>query len=310
MMAAILVLAAGVGAGPPGGSQDPPALIGRWDLTVTEGNERYPSWFEITAGRDGLAGRFQGRGGHASPVTGITVTGDRFRFLWPNDSDPRRPAVEIEGTMEGRNSLSGTVARGGGEPARFRGERAPPLDRPAPSGWGPPVDLLAAGIGGWRIDPPGVPNGWRVVGGELVNQPPSGNLVTRELFTDFSLHLEVNIPPKGNSGIYLRGRHEVQVQDDFGNEPHSRRLGGIYGQVTPTSLPAKPAGEWQSFDITLVGRRVTVMLNDVVIIDRAEIPGITGGALDSDEAAPGPLMLQGDHGAIRYRNIILRPARR
>ena len=132
----------------------------------------------------------------------------------------------------------------------------------------------------------------------------------RQKFVDFKLHLDVNVPPKGNSGIYLRGRHEVQVQDDFGNDPHSRRMGGIYGQVTPTSLPAKPAGQWQTFDITLIGRRVTVVLNGVVIIDHQEIPGITGGALDSDEAAPGPLMLQGDHGGIRYRNITIQPAKR
>jgi hypothetical protein len=114
------------------------------------------------------------------------------------------------------------------------------------------------------------------------------------------------VPEGGNSGIYLRGRYEVQVLDDAGNQPHDRGMGGVYGQVSPTTQPALAAGEWQTFDITLVGRRVTVVLNSITIIDDAEIPGITGGALDSNEGQPGPLMLQGDHGGIRYRNIRVR----
>ena len=311
-MAAQLVLVAslGLGAGGIGAGQTRPPLVGRWDLTVTEGAETYPSWFEITGGQGRFGGRFQGRGGHASAVTDVQVTGDRFRFVWPNDYDPTQPPTTIEGVVTGPHSLTGTIVDRAAKRTSFRGVRAPTLDRPAPAGWAGPIDLLAGGLGGWRVDPAGEPNGWRMVGDELVNVPPSANLVTRETFQDFQLHVEVNVPAKGNSGIYLRGRHEVQVQDDFGNEPHNRRMGGIYGQVTPTSLPAKPAGEWQAFDITFVGRRVTVVLNGVTIIDDQEIPGITGGALDSDEAAPGPLMLQGDHGGIRYRNITIRPAKR
>jgi Domain of Unknown Function (DUF1080) len=306
-MATQLLVVAGIGFGAGQGS---PRLVGRWDLTLTEGSEIYPSWFEITDDHGVPAGRWQGRGGHASRVTEIAVTGDDFRFLWPSDYDAKLPPTKIEGRLTGANSLAGVTIDGAGKRIPFRGVRAPRLDRPAPSGWEAPVDLLTAGIGAWQVDPPGEPNGWRIENGELVNRPPSGNLVTQRRFTDFRLRLEVNVPPKGNSGIYLRGRHEIQVQDDFGQEPHSRRMGGVYGQVTPTSLPAKPAGEWQKFEITFVGRRVTVVLNGVTIIDDQEIPGITGGALDSDEAAPGPLMLQGDHGGIRYRNILIQTASR
>src|SRR5947209_2395258 len=115
--------------------------------------------------------------------------------------------------------------------------------------------------------------------------------------------------PKGsNSGIYLRGRYEVQIEDDYGDEPDSHKIGGIYGFLTPSVNPAKPAGEWQAVDITLVGRTVTVVLNGERILDRQTIPGITGGALDSDEGAPGPLLLQGDHGPIAFRNLIVTPA--
>jgi hypothetical protein len=135
------------------------------------------------------------------------------------------------------------------------------------------------------------------------------DLVSKRTFTDFKLHIEVNVPPQGNSGIYLRGRHEVQVQDDYGKAPCDRCMGGIYGQVRPTANAAKPAGEWQSYDITFVGRHVTVVLNGVTIIDNREIPGITGGALDSNEGEPGPIMLQGDHTGVKYRNIRITPAK-
>jgi hypothetical protein len=84
---------------------------------------------------------------------------------------------------------------------------------------------------------------------------------------------------------------------------------GVYGFLTPNTMAAKKPGEWQSFDITLVGRLVTVVANGKPVIIEQNIPGITGGALDSREAEPGPIMLQGDHGPIEYRNIILTPAR-
>ena len=74
-------------------------------------------------------------------------------------------------------------------------------------------------------------------------------------------------------------------------------------------IAAKPAGEWQSFDITLVGRMVNVVANGKRVICDQEIPGITGGALDSNEGSPGPLFLQGDHGPVEYRNIVITPAR-
>jgi hypothetical protein len=303
-MTAPLVLLSALGLTP-----QSPSLVGRWDLSVTDGTRKYASWFEITATGGTLAGRYQGGGGHASRVIDIEITGDRFRFLWPNDDDAKLPPTVIEGTLTGPNSLTGSTTGRTGRKATFQGVRAPLLDRPEPKGWDSAVDLVAAGMAGWVTDPPEAPNRWSIVGGELVNAQAGGNLVSRQRFQDFQLHIEVSVPPQGNSGIYLRGRHEVQVQDDYGNPPHSRRMGGIYGQVTPTSLPAKPAGEWQMFDITFVGRRVTVALNGVTIIDRQEIPGITGGALDSDEAAPGPIMLQGDHGPIKYRNIVVRPAK-
>ena len=140
-----------------------------------------------------------------------------------------------------------------------------------------------------------------------MNEESGDALMTTDKFGNFKLHIEVNVPAGSNSGIYLRGRHEVQVQDDHGNPPHNRNMGGIYGQVTPTSNPALVAGEWQVFDITLLGRWVTVELNGETIIDHQEIPGITGEALDANEGEPGPILLQGNHGRVLYRNIVLTP---
>jgi hypothetical protein len=210
--------------------------------------------------------------------------------------------------LEGE-SLTGEIINTNGSRIRISGLRAPSLSRSRSPDWGAQVDLLANGLAGWRLENSDGKNNWSIANAELVNSASGTNLITREVFTDFQLHIEVNVPTDGNSGIYLRGRHEVQVSDDYGKSPDSRRMGGIFGQVTPLSLPARPAGEWQAFDITLIGRRVTVVLNGTTILDNAEIPGITGGALDSAEGAPGPIMLQGDHTAVRYRNIRIVPGK-
>ena len=145
--------------------------------------------------------------------------------------------------------------------------------------------------------------------GEVLSAtPPCVDLATDATFGDFRLHAELRFPPGSNSGVYLRGRYEVQIQDDAGKALDSLRMGGIYGFIAPSVDAARAAGEWQTLDVELVGRRVTVVLNGTTIVDDEEIPGITGGALDSDEGAPGPIMLQGDHGAIEFRNLtIARP---
>lgn len=283
-------------------------LVGRWDLTFGTDQARYPSWFEVVRDGDGWKGRFQGRSGHATPIVAITTTDDRFGFAWPNEDNTAAPPTRFDGRVLGGNQLTGIMIPANGPRESFQGIRAPVLERFRTPEWGRPIDLLADGLQGWVVRDGAASNGWGLDHGVLSNTPPSTDLVSRRRFGDFRLHVEVNVPPGGNSGIYLRGRHEIQVQDDYGKAPHARRMGGIYGQVTPTSLPAKPAGEWQAFDITLIGRVVTVVLNGVTIIDQAEIPGITGGALDSDEGAPGPVMLQGDHAGVRYRNLRIEPA--
>lgn len=281
-------------------------VAGRWDLTVTEGAAVYPMWVEVLAGPP-AGGRLQGRFGHAMPLRGVVIEGNTIRFPMPSEQPVANPA-QFAATVEGDN-LTGEIVSPTGSRMRVAGLRAPSLSRSRSPEWLEPLDLLANGLSGWRPEDPGSRNNWSINDGELVNSGRGTNLITRDTWTDFKLHIEVNVPSNGNSGIYLRGRHEVQVDDSYGKPPSNQGMGGIYGQVTPWAQPARPAGEWQAFDITLIGRRVTVVLNGTTILDNAEIPGITGGALDSAEGAPGPIMLQGDHTAIRYRNIRMVPAK-
>ena len=144
--------------------------------------------------------------------------------------------------------------------------------------------------------------------GGLASTGKAENLVSTQAFNDFTLHVEFRLPKGRNSGVYLRGRYEAQIEDSDAAEPPLNHIGGIYGFLAPTWDARRQPGEWQTFDITLVGRVVTIEFNGRRVICDREIPGITGGAIDSDEGSPGPIMLQGDHGAIEYRNITIRPA--
>jgi len=144
----------------------------------------------------------------------------------------------------------------------------------------------------------------------LVTPDHGPEIVTIAKFQDFKLHLEFNCTSadRANSGVYLRGRYEVQIETDSAQEPPSHHTCGVYGVIDPTpELPRKTG--WQTLDITLVGTTIVVVQNGRKIIDNKEIPGITGGALDSHEGLAGPIYLQGSEaGNVAFRNIVLTPA--
>jgi hypothetical protein len=218
-----------------------------------------------------------------------------------------RPAQQWELTLAG-GKLTGSQKQGENV-TQIVAVRAPELKRPMPKAWSKPVPLLnGKDLTGW--EPMGDPKNsrWVARDGELVNDNPGrggANIKTTRKFDDFKLHIEVNCPEHGNSGIYLRGRYEIQVGTEGGTQP-SHEMGAVYGYFAPGGNLPERLGEWTSFDITLVGRTVTVVRDGVTIHDKVEIPGITGGALDSNEAEPGPFFLQGDHqGVIRFRNITI-----
>jgi hypothetical protein len=287
-----------------------PSVVGRWDITVHDPEGDYPSWLEVSrSGRRTLVGSFVGRFGSARPISRVEARDGRARFSVPPQWENRQDDQPFEARLEGA-VLRGTTTDEKGRQLRWTGRRAPSLKRPQPPAWGEPVELLnGKDLAGWKPRNPDRKNGWTVRDGVLSNAVPGNDLLTERTFTDFRLHAEFRYPRGSNSGIYLRGRYEVQIEDNYGQEPDSHRVGGIYGFLTPSVNAAKRAGEWQALDVTLVGRAVTVVLNGERVLDRQAIPGITGGALDSDEGAPGPLMLQGDHGPVEFRKLTLTPAR-
>ncbi|HEU4752655.1 MAG TPA: DUF1080 domain-containing protein, partial [Armatimonadota bacterium] len=215
----------------------------------------------------------------------------------------------FQGRLSG-DQLTGTMVTNEGQRLSWTGVRAPKLRRSSEPQWGREIRLFnGRNLNGWHPRNPQAPNGWVVEDGILRNAKPGNDLVTDRKFNDFKLHMEFRYPRGSNSGIYLRGRYEAQIEDDYGQDPESHGIGGIYGFLQPRVNAAKRAGEWQTYDITLLGRMITVALNGETVIDQQEIPGITGGALDSNEGEPGPLFIQGDHGPVEVRAISVIPAK-
>jgi Domain of Unknown Function (DUF1080) len=283
-------------------------LIGRWDITVTTPTGTAPSWLEIdSSGREALVGRITGIVGSARPITEIITAGDSLRFAVPRQWENGNGELRVVGRLQG-NRLVGRMTFPDNSTLNWQGVRAPPLVRAHAPAWGAPITLLDQNdLNGWLAM--GSPNQWVVRNGVLTSPKSGVNLRTSRTFGDFKLHVEFRYPKESNSGVYLRGRHEVQIEDDYGQEPDSHRFSGVYGFISPSEIAAKPAGQWQTYDITLIGRMVTVVANGKMVICNQEIPGITGGAIDSNEGEPGPIYLQGDHGPVEYRNIIVTPAR-
>lgn len=280
---------------------------GRWDITVSAPDGSYPSWLEIEkSGLSTLVGRFVGQGGSARPISEIEFSAEskKYSFTIPPQWSSGNEDLHAEFSLkDGR--LTGWMTTPEGDKLQWTGVRAPRLKRETEPQWGDPIQLLNNGLADWKIPEN---SQWIVEDGVLINKKAGGNLITKQKFRDFKLHAEFRYPEESNSGIYLRGRYEMQIINSYGMEPDSHLMGGVYGFIAPSVNAAKKAGEWQTYDITLTGRMVTVVLNGTEVICNREIPGITGGALDSNEGAPGPIQLQGDHGAVEFRNISITPA--
>jgi hypothetical protein len=281
----------------------PGTLEGRWDMVITKSGKELPSWLEVRhSGNHTLVGRFVYAGGSARPISEVKFQNGKFSFTIPPQWEPETTNLEFEGTITGEN-LKGTMLYTDGKTYSWVASRAPALRPRKNPVWGKAVSLFnGTDLKGWHAMGE---NQWIVESG-IMKSPKSGsNLVTDNTFTDFKLHIEFRYPKGSNSGIYLRGRYEVQIADSKGMEPDDGQLGGVYGFLPPNEMVAKDPGEWQSYDITLVGRMVTVVANGTTVISDQIIPGITGGALDSKEGEPGPLLIQGDHGPVEFRNIVI-----
>lgn len=308
------------------------AVFGRWGLTLPDGRA---GWLELEKKNGWYDGSLLWGGGSVLPVSDVIVADGIATFTRVRDV-PRKDASgrvvrtqQVTETFTARAEgdklvLTQVLPRAGSNGftrAEFSGKRLPPLPpRPDLSKvkWGAPITLFNGhDLTGWSVIEKTSENGWSVDGGELRNRPlPAeegkprkrfANLRTNREFEDFNLKGEVSVPEGSNSGIYLRGIYEIQVFDSYGKPIDSHNMGAVYSRITPTKSAEKPAGEWQSLDMTLVDRHITVVLNGITIIDNQPVAGVTGGALTADVTRPGPLYLQGDHGPVSYRNLVLRP---
>jgi len=282
-------------------------FLGRWDLTLKAPDREYPSWLEVTEEQGQLKAQMVGRWGNARPLPKVEIVAEELTFVSPKEAEDRKDDMVFEAKLVG-SRLVGKTTGPDGTPWPWTGERAPALKRAGTPKWGRPVTLFnGKDLSGWKPDKENA-NAWKVENGTLVSPGHGPELIATRPFGDFKLHIEFNIGKGANSGVYLRGRYEVQVEDDSIQAPPSHHTGGVYGFIAPSpEMPRKP-GEWQSYDITLVGRTITVVQNGTTIIHQQEVPGITGGALNSHEGQPGPLYLQGsENGQVAYRNIVLTP---
>jgi hypothetical protein len=280
-------------------------IEGRWDAVVRLIDRDYASWFEIID--DGvLSGRFVGIEGSVRPMTEVSFEENELYFRLPPQYEKRDGDLIFKGLLDERK-ITGMTNDDDGNWVAFSAVPAPKLDFRELE-WGDPINLIREELSNWGQRFSDDPSGWKIENGIISNTPPSVDIVTKDKYTDFKLHAEWRVPEKGNSGIYLRGRYEVQILDDHDRESGDRSTGSIYGYLKPSNKMTKPAGEWNFFDIVFIGRWVTIVFNGKTIINRQEIPGLTGGALDSDEGEPGPIMLQGDHRAVEYRNLVLTPS--
>jgi len=284
-------------------------LAGRWDITVATAKGTLVDWLGVTEKDGAFEIWYQPPGGNVFQVKNLKVEGAHLSLVL-REAGGGKPALTWEVDASG-DQLSGTQTQGDAR-GEVVGVRAPALIRPAPGAWSAPEPLFnGKDLTGWEpLDP--AHNHWLARDGELINESRGANLRTTRTFDDFKLHIEFNCPNDGNSGVYLRGRYEVQIEyEPLAFNPPERRIGSVYGFLTPAvDLPRIP-GQWESFDVTLVGRVVTVVRDGTTILDQKEIPGTTGGALDSHEGEPGPIYLQGDHsGGLLFRNITVQVPQR
>jgi hypothetical protein len=285
------------------------AFLGRWDLTLTSAGHEYPSWLELREEDGQLKAEMVGRWGNARPLPTVEIANGHLKFVSPKEEEGSKTDLVFQGTLHA-GILSGNLNGPDGKTWKWTGRRAPALRRTGTPKWGKPIALFdGKDLTGWHESVPGASPKWKVENGAMVTPGNGPELLNNSKFEDFKLHVEFNCGPESNSGVYLRGRYEVQVETDSIADPPNRRIGSVYGFIAPEpELPRTP-DVWQTYDITLIGRRITVVHDGQTVINNQEIPGITGGALDSHEGLPGPIYLQGsEKGHVLFRSVVLTPA--
>ncbi len=277
-------------------------FVGAWGFDVPTRYGIGANWLGVSENGGNLDIWFQPTGGHVFQIKDYKLNGSHLTLTIPAGEGNKPMVWELDAK---NGKLMGTEKRGT-QTVPLTGKSEPQLNRPEPAAWGAPQPLFdGKDLNGWQPIGNVAANHWTVQNGDLVNLQHGANLKSTQKFNDFKLHFEVNCPDNGNSGFYLRGRYELQIEyEPVGENPPNRAIGSIYGRIAPSvQLPRKP-GQWETFDVTLVGRTVTVVRDGTMTIDHQKIDGITGGALDADEGEPGSFYIQGDHtGGLKFRNI-------
>ena len=303
-----LLLSACGDAGPAASDE---ALNGRWVIDVTNVSSARPMWLEVNNAGTGtpegvLIGAAAGR---TQPFLEAEVRGGELRFRVERELDDGR---RISATTSARvvdGELRGTTIRGK-QQIEWVGRRASEIADKDDGHWreeAPVVLFDDTDLAGWHTWRPGRESEWSVEDGVLRNSDGADLLVSNDTFWNFKLHVEYRVAPGSNSGIGLRGRYEIQILDDHGKPASIHGNGALYSRIKPAVNASKPADEWQTFEMTLIGRDLTVMLNGETLIDRNAVEGLTAMAIDSQETEPGPIVLQGDHGPVKFRRIVVTP---
>ena len=301
-------------------------FYGMWTIAIEDGSV---GWLGVNDDKGFLDAELLWQGGSVVPVSGVYFKDDHTLVVTRTNNvrrgDSRTHVVSQIFTFErtGNHAVGTLVSptRDGMNVSTRKFTACRLADHgPAPDlskvKYGTPIKLFnGKDLTGWRLTNPNQTNGFKVINGELVNDPVSpegqrvsfGNLRTDAEFDDFKLTLEVNVPARSNSGVYLRGIYEIQVVDSYGKELNSHNMGALYSRITPSEAAEKQADEWQTMEMILCDRHITVVLNGKKIIDNKPAYGPTGGALHADVLKSGPIYLQGDHGKVLYRNIVLTP---
>ena len=295
-------------------------LAGDWSLELDSG---LPAWMSVTEADGDPSVSMRLYVGSAGPYKDVEETNGRLKFTLKKNRKSKTTTTVDVGMKAGKldGVLVRTLADGSSERETFTGKKIPPMPTAAPDlskvRFGQPIALFnGKDLTGWKVHEPEKKNGWSVEGGVLKNTTPKtdfsatgayANLKTEAVFDDFWLHIEFLVEKQRNSGIYLRGMYEAQVVDRDSRMQGLQGVGAIFGMIEPSMNAGKPGGEWQSYDITLVDRHVTVILNGEKVIDNQPVTGPTAGAVHTNPAEPGPLYLQGDHTNVSYRDIYLAP---
>lgn len=278
---------------------------GRWDITVLHSPHGRAWWLEVEgAGTPAIKGKFVGfPGGDLNEIQHIRIENGELRFTFDDESEHQEYRAKFS-----RGKLQGTFESGGTR-LEWTGARAPKISDTDDGSWreGKPVELVNhKDLSNWHGLTAEASKGWRIEDGMLKGNGAATDLVSNDKFWNFKLHVEYRTPPHSNSGIGLRGRYEVQIMDDYGRKLDRHSNAALYSRIVPTENVTRPPGEWQIYDIRLVGRHVTITLNGKTVT-QGVIDGLTAMAADPNEGAPGPIMLQGDHGPVEFRSIVLTP---